>query len=130
MCWQEKPCATVVLFLLIKVFGMSSPVSNMAALVAQMRQIAQSANQAAPIPVHAQQAPVSFAAELKQALDNVAAMQNSASDQAQAFTLGKPGVALNDVMINMQKAGIAFQTTVQVRNRLVAAYQEIASMPV
>ena len=109
---------------------MSSPVSNMAALVAQMRQIAQSANQAAPIPVHAQHAPASFAAELKQALDNVAAMQNSASAQAQAFTLGKPGVALNDVMIDMQKAGIAFQATVQVRNRLVAAYQEIASMPV
>jgi flagellar hook-basal body complex protein FliE len=33
-------------------------------------------------------------------------------------------------MIDMQKASIAFQATVQVRNRLVAAYQEIASMPV
>jgi flagellar hook-basal body complex protein FliE len=30
----------------------------------------------------------------------------------------------------MQKASLAFQTAVQVRNRLVSAYQEIASMPI
>jgi flagellar hook-basal body complex protein FliE len=30
----------------------------------------------------------------------------------------------------MQKAGLAFQAAIQVRNRLVSAYQEIASMPV
>ena len=56
--------------------------------------------------------------------------QEAANLKAQAFELGEPGVALNDVMIDMQKASIAFQTTIQVRNRLVAAYQEIASMPV
>ena len=57
-------------------------------------------------------------------------MQNQAQDQAKAFEAGVPGIALNDVMIDMQTASVAFQTTVQVRNRLVAAYQEIASMPV
>ncbi|RYJ03898.1 MAG: flagellar hook-basal body complex protein FliE, partial [Acetobacteraceae bacterium] len=49
---------------------------------------------------------------------------------AVAFERGAPDVALSDVMIDMQKAGIAFQTAVQVRNRLVSAYQEIAGMPV
>ena len=44
--------------------------------------------------------------------------------------MGKPGVSLNDVMIDMQKANISFQTTVQVRNRLAAAYQEMMNMPV
>jgi len=71
-----------------------------------------------------------FAAELTRSLARVSAMQNSSAAQARAFELGVPGVALNDVMLDMQIAGLAFSTTVQVRNRLVAAYQEIASMPV
>jgi flagellar hook-basal body complex protein FliE len=31
-------------------------------------------------------------------------------------------------MVDLQKANVAFQTGVQVRNRLVSAYQEIMSM--
>ena len=42
--------------------------------------------------------------------------------------LGRPGVALNDVMVDLQKANVAFQTGLQVRNRLVAAYQEVMSL--
>lgn len=74
--------------------------------------------------------PVSFAQELQRSIARVSQTQEAAYAKAQAFELGEPGVALNDVMIDMQKAGIAFQTALQVRNRLVAAYQEIASMPV
>jgi len=37
-------------------------------------------------------------------------------------------VALNDVMVDLQKANVAFQTGVQVRNKLVSAYQEMMSM--
>lgn len=72
----------------------------------------------------------SFAEALERSLARVSAVQENAHLKAQAFELGEPGVSLNDVMIDMQKANIAFQTAVQVRNRLVAAYQEIASMPV
>ena len=43
--------------------------------------------------------------------------------------MGAP-VSLNDVMIEMQKANISFQTGVQVRNRLVTAYQDIMNMTV
>ena len=70
-----------------------------------------------------------FAAELRRSLDGISAAQNSANAQAEAFELGKPGVALNDVMVDLQKAGVAFQTGLQVRNRLVSAYQEIMSLP-
>ncbi|WP_077001309.1 flagellar hook-basal body complex protein FliE [Variovorax sp. KK3] len=70
-----------------------------------------------------------FAAELKRSLEGISAAQNGASAQAEAFELGKPGVALNDVMVDMQKAGLAFQTGLQVRNRLVQAYQEVMSLP-
>ena len=49
---------------------------------------------------------------------------------ARSFELGAPEVQLHDVMISLQKANISFQQTVQVRNRLVAAYQEIMNMQV
>lgn len=74
--------------------------------------------------------PGGFAAELQRSIQQVAQMQNASAAQARSFQLGDPNISLNDVMIDMQKASIAFQTTVQVRNRLVAAYQEIASMPI
>lgn len=70
-----------------------------------------------------------FGAELKRSLDGISGAQNAAHAQAEAFELGVPGVSLNDVMIDLQKAGIAFQTGIQVRNRLVAAYQEIMNLP-
>lgn len=71
-----------------------------------------------------------FGAELKRSLDGISGAQNAAHAQAEAFELGVPGVALNDVMIDLQKASIGFQTAVQVRNKLVAAYKEISSMAV
>ncbi|MBW7984793.1 flagellar hook-basal body complex protein FliE [Enterobacillus tribolii] len=72
----------------------------------------------------------SFAAELRSAIGRISDMQNSARVQAQNFELGVPGVALNDVMVDLQKAGVALQMGIQVRNKLVAAYQEVMNMPV
>ena len=69
-----------------------------------------------------------FAAELKRSIDNISGTQSKAYGQAEDFELGKPGVALNDVMVDLQKANVAFQTGVQVRNKLVSAYQEMMSM--
>lgn len=70
-----------------------------------------------------------FAGELKKSLDRISDTQRDANSQAEAFELGNPGVALNDVMVDMQKANIGFQMGLQVRNRVVAAYQEIMNMP-
>lgn len=39
-------------------------------------------------------------------------------------------VSLNDVMVDMQKANIGFQFGLQVRNKLVSAYNEIMQMSV
>ncbi len=71
-----------------------------------------------------------FADTLNKALRAASAVENSANAQANAFERGVPGVSLNDVMVDLQKANLSLQTTVQMRNRLVAAYQEIASMSV
>ena len=99
-------------------------------VLAQMRAVAQAASSG---PVRAQDSTPQaggFAAELARSLERVSTLQNASSAQARAFQLGTADVSLNDVMIDMQKAGIAFQAAMQVRNRLVAAYQEVASMPV
>lgn len=69
-----------------------------------------------------------FAGELRKSLERISSAQEHASSQAEAFEMGKPGVALNDVMVDMQKAGIGFQTGLQVRNKVIAAYQEVMNM--
>ena len=69
-----------------------------------------------------------FAGELQKSLARISSAQEHAYGQAEAFEMGKPGVALNDVMVDMQKANIAFQTGLQVRNKVVAAYQEVMNM--
>ena len=66
---------------------------------------------------------ISFAGQLHAALDRI-------SDTQTAARLGEPGVALNDVMTDMQKASVSMQMGIQVRNKLVAAYQEVMSMQV
>jgi len=71
-----------------------------------------------------------FAQVLKTSLDAANATQVQATRLAHDFEAGTAGVNLNDVMISMQKANLSFQQMVQVRNRLVAAYNEIMNMPV
>ncbi|WP_061709579.1 flagellar hook-basal body complex protein FliE [Pseudenterobacter timonensis] len=73
---------------------------------------------------------VSFAGQLHAALDRISDRQTAARVQAEKFTLGEPGVALNDVMADLQKASVSLQMGLQVRNKLVAAYQEVMSMQV
>jgi len=104
--------------------------SGVATMLAQMRAAVAAASGQEGDVMPSASAHSSFADALKQTLKRVSHAQTAARAQAQAFELGAPEVSLNDVMIDMQKASIVFQTTVQVRNRLVAAYHEIASMQV
>src|SRR5512139_1857080 len=71
-----------------------------------------------------------FAAVLKASIDQVNATQTQAQSMTQAFEVGAPGVQLHDVMISLSKANVSFQQMVQVRNRLVSAYQDIMNMQV
>jgi flagellar hook-basal body complex protein FliE len=73
---------------------------------------------------------VSFANVLQQGLEAVNATQTQAADFAARFERGEPGLELSQVMLESQKATVAFRATVEVRNRLVNAYQEIMNMPI
>ena len=67
---------------------------------------------------------------LKSAVDQVNTVQQTASQLSQEFMSGNQNVELHDVMISLQKANVSFQSMIQVRNRLVTAYQEIMNMQV
>lgn len=73
---------------------------------------------------------VSFSDALKSSLQQVSQSQLKAEEMGKAFALGDDRVSLSDVMIEMQKASINFQATVQVRNKLVSAYRDIMNMQV
>jgi flagellar hook-basal body complex protein FliE len=73
---------------------------------------------------------VDFAQALQGALQQVSQVQESAQQMSQDFSAGDSSVNLQDVMINLQKANISFQQMVQVRNKLVTAYQDIMNISV
>ena len=71
-----------------------------------------------------------FAAMLRSSIDSVNAAQQDAQKVQQAFDADAPEANLQEVVVAMQKASLSFQTMVQVRNRLVTAYQDIMSTQV
>ncbi|WP_276902896.1 flagellar hook-basal body complex protein FliE [Frischella perrara] len=71
-----------------------------------------------------------FLNEFKTALDAISQNQIQAHNQAKAFEMGEPNTSLNEVMVDMQKSVVSLQFGIQVRNKLVAAYQEIMNMNV
>ncbi|MFT5532903.1 MAG: flagellar hook-basal body complex protein FliE [Burkholderiaceae bacterium] len=71
-----------------------------------------------------------FADALKAQLDAVNTSQKTAADLGSKFALGDDKVSLSDVMVASQKANIGFQATIQVRNKLVSAYQDIMNMQI
>ena len=73
---------------------------------------------------------VDFHAVLKSSLDQVNQVQQQSRQLAQRFEMGDSTVSLSDAMISLQKSSIAMQQTVQVRNKLVEAYQSIMAMGV
>jgi flagellar hook-basal body complex protein FliE len=67
---------------------------------------------------------------LKQSIDQVNETQKTAGKLSAAFSAGDPNLDVAEVMVALQKAGVAFQAMTEVRNRLVTAYQDIMNMPV
>lgn len=70
-----------------------------------------------------------FANALKSALDGVSATQNNAEALTTAYEKGEV-TDVAKVMLARQEAGVAFEATLQVRNRLLSAYQDIMRMGV
>lgn len=70
-----------------------------------------------------------FASVFKTLLADVNQSQQHAIRLAESFERGQTQ-DLAGVMIDQQKARLAFQTTLQVRNKMVSAYQDVMNMPI
>lgn len=71
----------------------------------------------------------SFGALMKSALDNVNGTQAAAQKLQESFERGDSSTDLASVMLASSKAQVSFKAVVEVRNRLVSAYQDIMNMP-
>lgn len=84
---------------------------------------------AAPTGAPAAAKPTSFADTLSSALKSVNEQQAQASDLSAQYERGET-IDIAKVMLARQQASIGFEATLQVRNKLLAAYKDIMSMPV
>lgn len=80
--------------------------------------------------VDASGASTDFAGLMRQAIDNVNKRDQDADKLVEKLEMGDPNVELSEVMIQAQKASLAFQAMTQVRNKLVEAYKDVMSMPI
>lgn len=98
--------------------------TQMRLMAAQAKGVAQS--QVAAMPVGSG----SFVGMLQNALGQVNELQQSSNAMAGSFERGANEYSLAEVMIAKQKASIAFQATVQVRNKLLESYKEVMNMQI
>ena len=70
-----------------------------------------------------------FGSAISNALQQVNAQQHKATAATEAYERGDTHDIVS-VMIERQKASLGFETTLQVRNKLLSAYRDIMNMPV
>ncbi|MEI6511645.1 MAG: flagellar hook-basal body complex protein FliE [bacterium] len=70
-----------------------------------------------------------FGQMLSNVLEQINGAQQKSAAMVTDFAKGKP-VELHQVMLAMERANTALQLTVQVRNKIIEAYQEISRMQV
>jgi len=68
-----------------------------------------------------------FLETLQQTMDQVQEMQGDAQNKV-AELLNGSGADLHSAMIAVEKADLSFQLMMQVRNKIVAAYQEVSRL--
>ena len=72
---------------------------------------------------------VTFSDRLEQGFNNVANAQNTAAELAKNYEMGVEN-DLSKVMVGQQVSSLAFQLTLNVRNKALSAYKDIMNMPV
>jgi len=98
-------------------------------VLAQIRALSTQVRPNSPQPAATQRSgPSDFATLLRQGIDQVNQSQQRATEVADAFARGAPGVELPQVMVQMEKASVSFRALTEVRNRLISAYQDIMNM--
>ncbi|OAN16702.1 flagellar basal body protein FliE [Photobacterium jeanii] len=111
-----------------KVLLMQQPLSQMAEVQAQIQSF--DAIKIAPNPITTPQAQaVDFTQVITNTLNNVDQQGRDASAKMTAVDTGQSD-DLVGAMVASQKASLAFSAMVQVRNKLMTAYDDVMKMPV
>jgi flagellar hook-basal body complex protein FliE len=98
-------------------------------VLAEMRALQARASGISEAPAAAAQ-PSDFANLMKNSVDQIASMHNQATALADAYESGDKSVDLTKVMLEVQKASLAFRAMTEVRNKLVDAYTQVMNMSV
>jgi flagellar hook-basal body complex protein FliE len=72
---------------------------------------------------------VDFGQSIQRVLQQVNETQLQSDQQVSRYERGED-VPLTDVVLSMQKASLSFEATLQVRNKVMKAYEDILNMPV
>ncbi|MGQ0620415.1 MAG: flagellar hook-basal body complex protein FliE [Panacagrimonas sp.] len=105
----------------------SSVLSQIRALKAQTGHLSKPVS--LPTDAAAAAGPASFGRVMSAALDRVSLSQDTASQLQSRFQLGDANTDLASVMLASSRAHVEFKGLVEVRNRMVRAYQDIMNMP-
>lgn len=104
---------------------------NIDQLLHQMRQMAAAADRKpSPVAPGSESGGPAFGEVLGESIRAVNEMQQGATELATAFEKGDPNVDLSQVMVELQKASVSFSAMVEVRNKLLSAYQDVMNMQV
>lgn len=103
--------------------------ANIASMLQTLRaQQAQASASPVEIGANAVDKP-SFGAAVKNAVENVNDLQMKSRELQQRYERGED-LPLSDVVLGMQRSSLSFEATLQVRNKVLKAYEEIMNMPV
>jgi flagellar hook-basal body complex protein FliE len=106
---------------------MASPITAAAAYAAIARLAANPAAQAAAAPVDPNSA-TSFTTVLKDAIGSVEAIGQKSETQTRAMVNGNSNMV--DVVTAVSETEVAIDAVVAVRDKIIAAYEDIMKMPI
>jgi flagellar hook-basal body complex protein FliE len=95
----------------------------------EIKKIGEITQGASQVSKTAQKSGASFEDAIKAALQEASAIQNDAEKAIQDFAKGEVK-DIHTVVVAMEKADVSLQTLLQVRNKLLSAYEEISRMQV
>ncbi len=102
---------------------------NISQVISQLRSMSAAAQGGAEVQPQSG-AGVDFSVLLKSAVEKVNDNQQHAGKMVEAYERGDTQADLTEVMIDLQKARVSFQAMVEVRNKLVSAYQDVMNMSI
>ena len=111
----------------------SAHLNNINSLLGQIREYQTQVQQGVNVPSESAakvsgQQNTTFANAVKGAVNEVNNLQKASAAEKTAYELGTKQ-SLPDVVLSMQKSSLAFEATVQVRNKVLKENEEIINMP-